>query len=147
MADPQLAFAAATFFGARQEDKRDAERLRLFAEHLGDGERVLYVLPCRNSTLLLTDRRLLDLKPQLASHGAWNVMTFSGFGVEADIPRGTAASVRRKPVPLGPGGTVMGGEILELTAEGKAFTFVTEPYGEGLTPDDLSRFLAALAAK
>ena len=147
MADPAAAFRDATFLGGRQKEKRDPERLRLFAEHLEDGERVLYVLPCRSSTLLLTDRRLLDLKPRLFAHGAWNVMRFEGFVVNAEIPRGTAADVRRSPVPLAPGGQVLGGELLELTAHGKAFTFVTEPYGEGLSPDDVSRFLAALAAR
>ena len=73
MVDPTQAFSGARFFGGRQEDKKAPERLRLFAEHLEDDERVAFVLPCRNSTLLLTDRRLLDLKPQLVSHGAWNV--------------------------------------------------------------------------
>ncbi|HYS71529.1 MAG TPA: hypothetical protein VEM95_03815 [Thermoplasmata archaeon] len=143
MADAATAFEHATFLGGRQTHKRDPERLRLFAEHLEEGERVAYVLPCRNSTLLLTDRRLLDLKPQLVSHGAWNVMNFSGFALAAEIPRGTASSIRRNPVPLGPGGAIVGGELLEIVAQGKAFTFVTEPYGEGLTPDDLSKFLAA----
>ena len=142
--DPHRAFATATFLGGRLEDKRDPERLRLFAEHIQDGERVAYVLPCRSSTLVLTDRRLLDLKPQLVAHGAWNVMRFEGFFLQAEIPRGTATAVRRTPVPLGPGGKVVGGETLEITATGKTFTFVTEPYGEGLTPDDLSRFLAGL---
>ena len=146
MADPRSAFADAIFLGGRQKEKRDPERLRLFAEHLKEGERVQYVVPCRNSTLLLTDRRLLDLKPQLVTHGAWNVMRFSGFSLEAEILRGSASAVRRKPVPLGPGGKVLGGERIEITAQGKAFTFVTEPYGEGLTPDDISRFLAAFQA-
>jgi hypothetical protein len=140
-------FARTTFLGGREKAKRDPERLRLFAQHLEDGERVGWVLPCRNSTVLLTDRRLLDLKPQLVAHGAWNVMKFEGFSLNADIPRGTATDVRRKSVPLGPGGKVMGGEVLEVTAHGKTFTFVTEPYGEGLTPDDLSHFLAAFQEK
>ncbi len=144
--DPEGAFSNATFLGGRQADKKDPERLRLFAEHLEEGERVAFVLPCRNSTLLLTDRRLLDLKPQLVTHGAWNVMKFEGFFVHADIPRGTATSVERKPVPLGPGGKVLGGEAIEIVAQGKAFTFVTEPYGEGLTPEDFARFLAAFSA-
>ncbi len=143
MVDPDAAFARASFLGGRQEDKRDPERLRLFADHLEEGEHVLWVVPCRNSTLLLTDRRLLDLKPQLVAHGAWNVMKFVGFSLQAEIPRGTASHVRRKPVPLGPGGKIMGGEILECAAQGKTFTFITEPYGGGLTPDDISRFLAA----
>ena len=146
MADPTRAFANAKFFGGRQADKRDPERLRLFAEHLEDGEQVAFVLPCRNSTLLLTDRRLLDLKPQLVSHGAWNVMNFSGFAVSADIPLGTASAVHRKPVPRGPGGKIVGGELLEITAQGKTFTFVTEPDGPNLSPDDVSQFLAALTA-
>lgn len=143
MTDPDAAFEAAVFLGGRQEDKRNPERLRLFAEHLEAGERVRWILPCRNSTILLTDRRLLDLKPQLVAHGAWNVMKFEGFSLNAEIGRGTATAVRRRPVPLGSGGKVIGGELLEITAQGKAFTFVTEPYGQGLTPDDLSRFLAA----
>src|SRR2546428_10512324 len=71
------AFQGTVFFGGRQADKRDPERLRLFAEHLDPGEVVLFVLPCRSSTLLLTVRRLVDLRPQLASHGAWNVLSFS----------------------------------------------------------------------
>lgn len=146
MGDRERAFRDAVFLGGRQSDKRSPERLRLFAEHLEDDERALYVLPCRNSTLLLTDRRLLDLKPQLVAHGAWNVMKFEGFSVHVEIPRGTASSVNRRPVPLGPGATVVGGEMLELTARGKAFTFVTEPYGDGLGPDDVTRFLAAFSA-
>jgi len=144
MAGTERAFEAAVFLGGRQEGKRDPERLRLFSEHLEPGEKVAFVLPCRNSTLLLTDRRLLDLKPQLVTHGAWNVMKFEGFVLNAEIPRGTASDVRRKPVPLGPGGKVVGGETIEIVARGKAFTFVTEPYGEGLGPDDVSRILAAL---
>lgn len=144
MVDASAPFRDTVFFGGRVENKRDPERLRLFAEHLEEGERVRYVLPCRNSTLLVTDRRLLDLKPQLVAHGAWNVMKFEGFVVNAEIPRGTATNVRRRAVPLGPGGKVIGGEILELTAQGKAFTFVTEAYGDGLGPDDISRVLAAI---
>lgn len=145
MAGAESIFTGAVFLGGRQTDKRDPERLRLFAEHLEEGERVAFVLPCRNSTLLLTDRRLLDLRPQLVTHGAWNVMKFVGFSLHAEIPRGTATEVRRKPVPLGPGGKVVGGEAIEITASGKAFAFVTEPYWEGLTPDDITRFLAAFS--
>lgn len=146
MANPRGAFEETKFLGGREEDKRHPERLRLFAEHLDDGERVLWVLPCRNSTLLLTDRRLLDLKPQLVAHGAWNVMKFEGFSLHAEIPRGTASAVRRRPVPIGPGGKVMGGEMLEIVSQGKTFTLVTEPYGEGLTPNDVTRFLAAFSS-
>lgn len=144
MAEPDSVFRDAVFLGGRQDDKKDPERLRLFAEHLEEGERVRWILPCRNSTILITDRRLIDLKPRLVAHGAWNVMKFEGFTLNAEIPQGTATSVRRRPVPLGPGGTIVGGEMLEVTAQGKTFTFVTEPYGEGLTPDDLSHVLAAL---
>ncbi len=147
MPDPDKAFEGTKFLGGREQDKRHPERLRLFADHLEDDERVLWVLPCRNSTLLLTHRRLLDLKPQLVAHGAWNVMKFEGFSLNAEIPRGTASAVRRKPVPLGPGGKVIGGEMLEITSHGKMFTFVTEPYGEGFTPDDLTRFLTALGGQ
>lgn len=141
------AFDGTRFLGGREQDRRDPERLRLFSEHLEDGERVLWVLPCRSSTILLTDRRLLDLKPQLVAHGAWNVMKFEGFSLNAEIPNGTAGAVRRRPVPLGPGGKVVGGELLQVTARGKTFTFVTEPYGEGLSPDDISGFLAALGKR
>lgn len=144
MDDPGAAFEGAIFLGGRQADKRDPERIRLLAEHLEADERARFVLPCRNSTLLLTNRRLLELRPQLTAHGAWNVMKFSGFYVHAEIPKGTAGAVTRRPVPLGSGMKVLGGEIVELTSQGKAFTFVTEPYGEALTPDDVSRFLAAL---
>jgi len=143
VADPDHAFAAATFLGGRQDNKRDPERLRLLAEHLDEAEPALWILPCRSTTLILTDRRLLDLKPLLVAHGAWNVLKFEGFSLHAQIPRGTASAVRRRPVPLGPGGKVVGGEMLEIVSQGKTFTFVTEPYGEGLTPDDLTRFLAA----
>ena len=146
MAAPDRAFEEAVFLGGRQEGKRDPERLRLFSDHLEAGERVGFVLPCRNSTLVLTDRRLLDLKPRLVAHGAWNVMKFEGFSLNAEIPRGTASAVRRRPVPLAPGGKALGGEMLEIVSQGKTFTFITEPYGEGLSPDDLTRFLATFAA-
>jgi len=146
VADPDDALAAALFLGGRQDDKRDPERLHLLAEHLDEGERALWILPCRSTTLILTDRRLLDLKPQLVAHGAWNVMKFEGFSLHAEILRGTASAVRRRPVPLGPGGKVVGGEMLEIVSQGKTFTFVTEPYGESLTPDDVTHFLAAFSS-
>ncbi len=76
MAEPDSVFRDAVFLGGRQDDKKDPERLRLFAEHLEEGERVRWILPCRNSTILITDRRLIDLKPRLVAHGAWNVMKF-----------------------------------------------------------------------
>lgn len=147
MIDPTKAFAEAVVLGGLRGEKPDPERIRLFAEHLEDGETAQWILPCRNSTLILTQHRLLDLKPQLVAHGAWNVMKFEGFSLNAEIRRGTATAVRRRPVPLGPGGKILGGELLEITAQGKTFTFVTAPYGEGLTPDDLTRFLAALGGQ
>ncbi|HKZ63837.1 MAG TPA: hypothetical protein VJ400_05290 [Thermoplasmata archaeon] len=122
--DPDHGFRDAVFLGGRPSDKRDPERLRLFAERLLKGERVSHVLPCRDSALLLTDRRLLELRPRLVAHGAWNVMKFDGFSLNAEIPRGTATGIRRRPVPLGPGGTSVGGETLEIVAQGKAFTFI-----------------------
>ena len=144
MDDVASAFRDTVFLGGRQADKRNPERLRLFAEHLQEGEHARFVLPCRNSTLLLTDRRLLDLKPQLVAHGAWNVMKFEGFSMNAEIPRGTLAVIEHRPAPTAPAGKVLGGEILEIEAQGKTFVFVTETFGEGFTPGDLNRFLAAL---
>ncbi len=75
------AFDEAVFLGLSRRSKRDPYRLGLFAQHLEPAERGLVVLAVQAGTLLVTDRRILELRPHLEVHGAWNVKEFQGYEV------------------------------------------------------------------
>ena len=70
------AFDDVAFLGTARTAKRDPYRLSLFGAHLESDERPLVILPVQGGTLLVTDRRLLELRAHLEVHGAWNVKEF-----------------------------------------------------------------------
>jgi hypothetical protein len=79
------AFEETLFLG--RPSKRDPYRLSLFAQHLEPDERPRVVLPIQGGTLLVTDRRLLELRAHLEVHGAWNVKQFQGYAIHRAIER------------------------------------------------------------
>jgi hypothetical protein len=79
------AFEETLFIG--RPSKRDPYRLSLFGQHLEPDERPQVVLPIRGGTLLVTDRRLLEMHAHLEIHGAWNVKQFQGYVVHEAIDR------------------------------------------------------------
>lgn len=91
----ETAFDGTAFLGLAREAKRDPYRLSLFAKHLEEDERPLAFLPIHGGTLLVTDRRLLQLRAHLEAHGARNVKQFMGYEVERDIPRVDVRGVDR----------------------------------------------------
>ena len=59
------AFDGVVFLGTAKNAKRDPYRLSLFGTHLESDERPLVILPVQGGTLLVTDRRLLELRAHL----------------------------------------------------------------------------------
>jgi hypothetical protein len=78
-------FAETVFLGATRGLKRDEDRLWMIAEHLDDNERALAFLSLKTSNLLLTPRRVLELKPHLDVGGMWNVLRFEGYEASAQV--------------------------------------------------------------
>src|SRR5438445_12530075 len=81
------AFDGVVFLGTARTAKRDPYRLSLFGAHLESDERRLVILPVQGGTLLVTDRRLLDLRAHLEVHGAWNVKESQGYMIQRSIDR------------------------------------------------------------
>ena len=81
------AFDGVVFLGTAKNAKRDPYRLSLFGAHLEADERPLVILPVQGGTLLVTDRRLLELRAHLEIHGAWNVKEFQGYMIQRSINR------------------------------------------------------------
>jgi len=95
-------FEGAEFLGGRLSQQSHPDRLRLFTRHLAEGEKVRAVMPLKNSVLLVTQGRLLELAPHLEAHGAWNVMGFEGFDLVSQMPA-VEVSVSDQPAPDAPG--------------------------------------------
>lgn len=81
------AFEDTAFIGLARLAKRDPYRLSLFAQHLESDERPLVVLPIQGGTLIVTEKRLLELRAHLEVHGAWNVKQFQGYAVQRMVVR------------------------------------------------------------
>lgn len=79
------AFERTVFLGLARTSKRDPYRLSLFAQHLASDEEPRILLPVQGGTLLITDRRLLELRAHLEVHGAWNVKEFQGYAIQRGI--------------------------------------------------------------
>lgn len=77
-------FGDTVFLGATRGLKRDEERLWMIAEHMGEDETALAFLSLKTSNLLLTTKRVLELKPHLDVGGMWNVLRFEGYAVAAE---------------------------------------------------------------
>lgn len=96
-ADP---FDRVAFLGLGRRARRDPYRLSLFAKLLAPDERPLAALPVVGGDLLVTDRRLLELRPHLDVHGAWNVKEFLGFEIRREFLRGDVKDLTRDTKPV-----------------------------------------------
>jgi hypothetical protein len=85
MRDLKDIFSDTLFLGAGRGTKGDEERLWMIAEHMQEDETALAFLSLKKSNLLLTQKRLLELKPHLDIEGFWNVISFKGYAVERAI--------------------------------------------------------------
>lgn len=110
------AFAATTFLGLARSGRRDPYRLELLGEHLEADETPLALLEIRSGILLVTDIRVLELRPHLDVHGAWNVQEFRGYAVRQSIPRTSVRSVDRETRPSSGGSPRDVDEVLRLGA-------------------------------
>lgn len=87
------AFEGTVFLGLARAAKKDPYRLSLFGQHLESDERPVIVMPVRGGTLLVTDRRVLELRAHLEVHGAWNVKEFQGYTVHRGFDRSAFQSM------------------------------------------------------
>lgn len=78
-------FGETRFLGATRGLKREEDRLWMIAEHVEDDEVAVAFLSLKTSNLLLTPRRLLELKPHLDIQGMWNVLRFEGYEVASEV--------------------------------------------------------------
>ena len=114
------AFDGVVFLGTAKNAKRDPYRLSLFGAHLESDERPLVILPVQGGTLLVTDRRLLELRAHLEIHGAWNVKEFQGYMIQRSIDRESVRQIEHavRPAVDGVGNRRIEDRILFTTANG-----------------------------
>ena len=93
-------FDRVAFLGLARRARRDPYRLSLFAKLLAQDERPFALLPVVGGDLLVTDRRLLELRPHLDVHGAWNVKEFLGYEVRREFLRGDVKGMTRVTKPV-----------------------------------------------
>lgn len=134
-------FRDTEFLGGRQSQQANPDRLRLFQPHLAAEEKVLAVMPLKNSVLLVTDTRLVELTPHLEARGAWNVMGFTGFDVTAEMPRSALGALAVEEAADTPG--LRGRLVLRFRGQGSTIEVVTE-LGGGTTRDAVARLQGIL---
>ncbi len=113
-------FAETLFLGATRGMKRDEDRLWMIAEHLDDDEEALSFLSLKSSNLLLTPRRVLELKPHLDVVGMWNVLRFEGYEVTAEVGLRQIQDVEVEEA-------ARGGGRLRLVTDGGEQTWLVPP--------------------
>jgi hypothetical protein len=130
------AFEETVFLG--RPSKRDPYRLSLFGQHLEPDERPLILLPIRGGTLLVTDRRLLELRAHLEVHGAWNVKQFQGYAVHTTIERRVIHEVTHEVsrVPDAVGNQPIEDRIRMVTEAGPADFLVSKGPEPTLSDED-----------
>lgn len=85
MKDLREIFSETVFLGMPSDAREDEERLWMIAEHLHEDEKAIAFLSLARGNLLLTQKRLLELRPHLDIEGFWNVISFKGYSVEMQI--------------------------------------------------------------
>ncbi len=78
-------FSQTLFLGTGRETPQDEDRLWMIAEHLREDETALAFVSTKRSNLLLTEKRLLELRPHLDIQGFWNVLSFKGYAPRREI--------------------------------------------------------------
>ena len=117
-------FAETLFLGATRGMKRDEDRLWMIAEHLDNDEEALAFLSLKTSNLLLTPRRVLELKPHLDVGGMWNVLRFEGYEVTAEVGLRQIQDVEVETA-------ARGGGKLRLVTTGGENTWLVPPRSSG----------------
>ena len=99
-------FDRTVFVGLARAAKRDPYRFSLFAKHLEPEEVPVVFLTIHGGTLIVTDRRILEFRPHLETHGAWNVKAFLGYEIHRSLERSvvTNAAHELRPTADGRGG-------------------------------------------
>ncbi len=85
MRDLEEIFSATLFLGSGREVGTDELRLWMIAEHLQEDETAVAFVSTKESNLLVTERRLLELRPHLDVQGFWNVLSFKGYAPRREI--------------------------------------------------------------
>ncbi|MCJ2532279.1 MAG: hypothetical protein LN413_08300, partial [Candidatus Thermoplasmatota archaeon] len=106
-------FAETLFLGATRGMKRDEDRLWMIAEHIDNDEEALAFLSLKTSNLLLTPRRVLELRPHLDVGGMWNVLRFEGYEATAEVGLRQIQNVEVEKAARG------GGRLRLITDEGE----------------------------
>jgi hypothetical protein len=136
------AFEGTAFLGLARDAKRDPYRLGLFATHLEPAEVPLAFLPVQGGSLLVTDRRVLEMRAHLDVHGAWNVKEFLGY----EVRRAWAhADVRAADVTSERIGASVEERIVLVTADGETTIVVSRGPGATLAPEDVDVLRSVLA--
>jgi len=143
--ETEAAFDGAAFLGLARNAKRDPHRLALLARHLNTDEIVRAIVPVPGGTLLVTDRRALELRPHLEVDGAWNVREFHGYAVSRDLALDGVRAVRRR---TGPGDQELVDDVLhiELAHGGQDFLLSRGP-APVLTTEEFDRLVSFFLAQ
>src|SRR5207302_1987307 len=82
----------------------------------------LVSLPLQGGTLLVTDRRLLELRAHLEVHGAWNVKEFQGYMIQRSLDLGSVRGIDHvvRPAVDGAGNRRIEDRLLLTTANDSA---------------------------
>ena len=134
------AFDGVVFLGTARTAKRDPYRLSLFGAHLESDERPLVILPVQGGTLVVTDRRLLELRAHLEVHGAWNVKEFQGYMIQRSIDRGSVRAIEHavRGAVDGVGNRRIEDRLLLTTANGQEDILVSRGPGPTLPDADFA---------
>lgn len=134
------AFEGAAFLGASRAARRDGHRLDLIARHLEYAERPLAFLPVQGATLVVTDRRVLELRPHLGIQGPWNVRRFLGFELHRGVPRSEVRGVDHAVAPEArdaAGALVQESRLVFATDAGPWEVLVARGPEAALTPEEV----------
>lgn len=138
------AFDGAAFLGLSRRAKRDPYRLGLLAEHLEAGEPARVLMAVQGGTLVVTDRRILELRAHLEVHGAWNVKEFQGYEVRREFPRMSVRDLRHSARPDPAGSRVVEDAVTFVLGDGEESVVVSRGPEATLPPEDLEALRAAV---
>jgi hypothetical protein len=135
------AFDGTAFLGLARRAKRDPYRLALFAAHLDPDEVPLAFLPVQGGTVVVTDRRILEMRAHLDVHGPWNVKEFLGYEVRRSWARADIRGIQHLASRLEGG---VEDRIVLTTPEGDASIVVSRGPEATLAPEDVDALRAAV---
>jgi len=140
------AFDGAAFLGLARRAKQDPHRLELLARLLEWDEVVRAVVPVPGATLLVTDRRALEMRPHLEVDGAWNVREFQGYVIAREVSLDVVRTAGRRTGPGDRGRDV--DDILHLeTTDGDEDFLLSRGPSPILTTDEFDRLASFFLAQ